>query len=353
MFGLGALGQLALGQAPLTVVQADAAAQVEYAGNFLADLTLRDEALVSDLIDWRINSEQLTTDDRSDSAINAESFGLLRINWATALEYQDTQNADASSRLEISELIRSDADAGVQLEIFESIRRDAVPPLEVTPSVAADTTSPLESLSGVPTVSTDGAVPLEITPASRVDSNAPVETVGAVLTSDADVSLEVTPSSATRNSTIQAESLSLLQDDDGSPRVEVLSHQLYDARPSFEFQASLLHDTSLSLELTEPTVSSESSAPVELLGSATVVADGNVNLEYLSSASQSWITWIDTLGTVTMALSDSAIQFEILQSASYSDSALVLEILQWAQLKPNRNELWSEEWSGLDTMGGF
>jgi hypothetical protein len=353
MFGLGALGQLALGQAPFTVVQADAAAPVEYAGNFLSDLTIREEAVVSASIDWRVNSEMLTTADRSDSAINAESFELLRVNWAAVLEYQDTQNADASSRIEIGEALRSDADAGVQLEVFESFRRDAAPLIEVTPSVAADTASPLESLSGVPTVSTDGAVPLEITPASRVDSNAPVETVGAVLTGDADVSLEVTPSSATRNSAIQVESSSLLRDDDGSPRIEVLSHQLYDARPSFEFQATLLHDTSLSLELTEPTVSSESSAPIELLGNAAVVADGNVNLESLFSASQDWITWIDTLGTVTMALSDSAIQFEILQSASYSDSALVLEILQWAQLKQNRNELWSEEWSGLDTIGGI
>jgi hypothetical protein len=277
----------------------------------------------------------------------------LRVNWAAVLEYQDTQNSDASSRLEIGELLRSDADAGVQLEIFELIRRDAVPSLEVTPSVAADTTSPLESLSGVPTVSTDGATPLEITPAARVDGSAPMETVGAVLTSDADVSLEVTPSSATRNSAIQAESLSLLQDDDGSPRVEVLSRQIYDTQLSFEFQTVILHDTSLSLELTEPTVSSESSAPVELLGSAAVVADGNINLESLSSAALDWITWIDTFGTVTMALGDSAIQFEVLQSVSYSDSALVLEILQWAQLKQNRNELWSEEWSGLDTMGGI
>ena len=112
-------------------------------------------------------------------------------------------------------------------------------------------------------------------------------------------------------------------------------------------------DASLPLELTEPTVSANWSAPVELLGNVAVIGDANTQIETVGSTSQDWITWIDTLGQVSMVTGDGAIQLEFVQSVQYSDSDLVLEILQWARLRPNRNELWSEEWSGLDTIGGF
>jgi hypothetical protein len=351
MLGLGALGQLALGQAPLTVVQADAAAHVEYTGNFLSDQTIREEMLVSDLIDCRVSLEQLSTDNRSDSSIRLEIFELLRVNWAAVFEYLDSQNIDAASRLEISELIRSDADAGVQLEIFGAVRRDIVALPEITSSVDSDVATPIEILSGIPAVNSDGALHVEIARATRADAGALPETLGAV-SLNITASLEISSSSAIQASSVPLESSAVFRVD-SSLRSEFVSPSFFDTASRFEWQASLFRDASLSLELTEPTVSANSSLPVELLGSATVVGDGHVNVELLSNTSQDWITWIDTLGTVTVALSDSAIQFEIIQSASYSDSALILEILQWAQLRANRNELYSEEWSGLDTIGGI
>jgi hypothetical protein len=353
MFGLGSLGQLALGQAGLFPVIVDAAAPTEYAGQFAADTTERDEVVFSILKDAQSPLEITSTPDQSDSSSQIEAFQTVRAQAALPIEYQDGVAADWRLSAEFTEAISSDADAGARLEIFESVRFDGSPRIEVTPSITADKVLPLELLSGVPTVTTDGGTPIEITSGVAGDSQSPIESYAALKPIDAGASAEITPS-VRAESAAPLESKSPVFVSDTTARPESIAALVADRQALEEINSTLSPiDTAFPIEMTEPTVSVNWAAPVELLGSVAVTGDANAQFETLGNTSQDWITWIDTLGQVSVMTGDGAIQIEFVQAVQYSDSALVLEILQWARLRPNRNELWSEEWSGLDTIGGF
>jgi hypothetical protein len=353
MFGLGALGQLALGQSGLFTVIVDAAAPTEYAGQFVSDTAVLEEILFSVLRDAQSDLEILSTSERSDSSIRLEAFQTVRAHAALPTEYQDGVAADWRLSAEFIEAISSDADAGSRLEIFENVRFDSSPRTEVTPSVSADKVLPLELLSGSPTVTTDGGAPIEITSGIAGDSQSPVESYTALKPIDAGASAEGVASVRVESS-LPLESKSPVFVSDTTVRPESISALVADRQAVEEINFTLPPiDSAFPLEMTEPTVSVNWAAPIELLGNVAVIGDANAQVETIGNVSQDWITWIDTLGTITMMTGDGAIQLEIIQSVQYSDSALVLEILQWARLRPNRNEPWSEEWSGLDTIGGF
>jgi hypothetical protein len=353
MFGLGALGQLALGQAGLFTVTVDSAAPTEYAGQFVRDGVSLDEVLFSVSKDAQSLLEVLATSDRSDSSISLEAFQPVRRDTTLPTEYQDVVRSDWRPSVEFVESISSDADSGVGLEIFGSVRAESAPRIEATPSAASDTRLPVELLSGSPTVTTDAGAPIEITSGVAADRQTPTEIYAALPSIDATSQAETTPSVRSETG-VPAESSSPVFVTDSAVRSESLSSVVVDRMTQDEITLTLSpKDASLPLELTEPTVSANWSAPVELLGNVAVIGDANTQIETVGSTSQDWITWIDTLGQVSMVTGDGAIQLEFVQSVQYSDSDLVLEILQWARLRPNRNELWSEEWSGLDTIGGF
>jgi len=302
----------------------------------------------------RPSLEVLSTSDRSDFSLQLELFQPVLKDSSLQIEYQDGVRSDWRPSVEFIEDIRSEADAGSRLEVLEGVvRSDSAPSEEIATTVVSDERFPVELLSGSPTVTTDGGAPIEITSGVAADRQAPTEIYAALPSIDVASRVESTPAVRSEAS-VPTEFSSPVFVTDTKALPEFLSSAVVDRRAQDEINFTLSPiDSAFPLEMTEPTVSVSWAAPVELLGGVAVVNDANAQLETTGSTSQDWITWIDTLGQVSVVTGDGAIQLEFVQSVQYSDSALVLQILQWAKLRPNRNELWSEEWSGLDTIGGF